>query len=169
MLKKLPLITAILLFAISLQSQNGISQPLPLESEIAPISVNRTEVIEYAKTFIGKPYRYASADPAKGFDCSGFVSYVFQNFNISLPRGSKEYKSLGTTLNPEEFKVGDVLVFYGYKDKTQIGHVGIICEANGMNSRFIHSSSGKAYGVTISELGSEMYTRRFYKCIDVIK
>jgi hypothetical protein len=49
-----------------------------------------------------------------------------------------------------------------------VGHVGIICEANGMQSKFIHSSSGKAMGVTISELGSDMYTRRFYKCISVL-
>jgi cell wall-associated NlpC family hydrolase len=60
------------------------------------------------------------------------------------------------------------LVFYGYRNTSQIGHVGIICEANGMNSKFIHSSSGKVKGVIISELNSEMYTRRFYKCVDVM-
>jgi len=155
-----------MLFAGSLHSQ--VSDSL-LQPALHTSYVNRDDVIEYAKSFIGKPYRYASADPAKGFDCSGFVSYVFKNFNISLPRGSKEYKSLGVALKPEEFKVGDVLVFYGYKDKTHIGHVGIICEANGMKSKFIHSTSGKAYGVTISDLDSKLYTRRFYKCVDVIK
>ena len=155
-----------MLFAGSLYSQ--VSDSL-LQPALHTSYVNRDDVIEYAKSFIGKPYRYASADPAKGFDCSGFVSYVFKNFNISLPRGSKEYKSLGAALKPEEFKVGDVLVFYGYKDKTHIGHVGIICEANGMKSKFIHSTSGKAYGVTISDLDSKLYTRRFYKCVDVIK
>jgi len=168
MLKKLQAIFIFMLFTFSLQSQNGIS-PLPVpEPQKIPVSVNRNSIIEYAKSFIGKPYRYASADPAIGFDCSGFVSYVFKNFNINLPHGSKEYKSIGTAKTPEDFKVGDILVFYGYKDSRQIGHVGIICEADGMNSKFIHSSSGKAYGVTISELNSEMYTRRFYKCVDVI-
>lgn len=168
MSRKIQVLAVFMLFTISLQSQNGISQlPFP-EPQITSISIDRNAIIEYAKSFIGKPYRYASADPAKGFDCSGFVSYVFQNFNINLPHGSKEYKSLGAALHPDEFKVGDVLVFYGYKDKARIGHVGIICEANGMKSKFIHSTSGKAYGVTISELNSEMYTRRFYKCIDVI-
>ena len=168
MFKKIQAIALFMLFTISLQSHNGITQ-LPLcEPQITPVSIDRNSVIEYAKSFIGKPYRYASADPVKGFDCSGFVHYVFKNYDINLPRGSREYKSLGSALKPEDFKVGDVLVFYGYKDNTQIGHVGIICEADGMNSKFIHSSSGKAYGVTISELNSEMYTRRFYKCVDVI-
>jgi len=72
-------------------------------------------------------------------------------------------------LKPEEFKVGDILVFYGYKDSKHIGHVGIICEADGMNSKFIHASSGKAMCVTISNLSSEGYKKRFYKCIDVIR
>lgn len=132
-------------------------------------SICRTEVISFAKDYLGTTYKYAGISPAKGFDCSGFVHYVYKNFDIDLPRGSKEYKFLGTALEPEEFKVGDILVFYGYKDKKQIGHVGIICEANGMKSKFIHSSSGKAYGVTISDLDSEHYSRRFYKCIDVIQ
>jgi len=79
-----------------------------------------------------------------------------------------EYKSIGKTLKPNEFKVGDILVFYGYNDSSVIGHVGIICEANGMKSRFIHSSSGKDYGVTISNLDSKGYHRRFYKCINVL-
>jgi len=138
--------------------------PVVLKAEI-----NRSEVIEFARTYLGTTYLYAGINPAKGFDCSGFVYFVFKHFNINLPRGSKEYNLLGTALKPEEFKVGDVLVFYGHNDSGQIGHVGIICEANGMKSKFIHSSSGKAYGVTISELDSEHYTRRFYKCIDVIR
>lgn len=167
--KNLQIIILLMLFTVSLQS-HVTAWKLPLvEPTSASFSVNRSEVIEYAKSFIGKPYKYASADPAKGFDCSGFVHYVFKNYNIILPRGSKEYKSIGTALKPEEFRVGDVLVFYGYRDHSQIGHVGIICEANGMKSKFIHSTSGKAYGVTISDLDSEIYTRRFYKCVDVMK
>lgn len=150
------------------QSQNNAPKTESGIEEVLNTGVNRTEVVEYAKKYMGTTYLYAGVDPGKGFDCSGFVYYVFNKFYINLPRGSREYKNLGKALKPEEFKVGDILVFYGYKDHTRIGHVGIICEANGMKSKFIHSSSGKVYGVTISELGSDMYTRRFYKCIDVI-
>ncbi len=133
-----------------------------VESEI------RENLVAFAMNYLGTPYRYASIDPEKGFDCSGFVHFVFKNFNIELPHSSKAFKSVGTEIKPEDFKIGDVLVFYGYRKTTQIGHVGIICEANGMNSKFIHSSSGKVKGVIISELNSEMYSRRFYKCVDVL-
>lgn len=131
-------------------------------------TIDRDSIIKYAKKYLDTPYLYAGNNPQKGFDCSGFVSYVFNNFDINLPRSSNGYKNLGTALSPEDFRVGDILVFYGYKDRTSIGHVGIICEANGMLSKFIHASSGKANKVTISELNSEHYTKRFYKCIDVL-
>lgn len=130
--------------------------------------IERDSVISYAKQYLGTPYLYASSNPNKGFDCSGFVYYVFNNFGLTLPRSSGGYKNIGKTLKPEEFKVGDILVFYGYKDKSVIGHVGIICEANGMQSKFIHASSGKAQKVTINALDEEHYTRRFYKCVDAL-
>ncbi|MBF4493498.1 C40 family peptidase [Flavobacterium sp. JLP] len=130
--------------------------------------IERDSIAAYAKNFLGTPYVYAGSDPEKGFDCSGFVSYVFHHFDVNLPRSSGEYKNIGKKLNPEDFKVGDILVFYGYKDKTIIGHLGIICEANGMQSKFIHASSGKVNSVTITSLDTEHYTNRFYKCIDVL-
>jgi cell wall-associated NlpC family hydrolase len=136
---------------------------------ITPKGVDRTALITYAKRYLGSPYRIAGRDPKKGFDCSGFVSFVFREFNLELPRSSRDYRTLGQALKPGDFRVGDVVVFYGFIDRTHIGHVGIICEANGMKSKFIHASSGKAHCVTISDLDSEGYHARFYKCIDVIR
>ena len=158
----------VILFTHCLQPQNNAGQTVAETPVIRDADINRSEVIEFAKTYLGTTYHYTGFDPAKGFDCSGFVYFVYKHFNINLPRSSWEYKFLGVEQKPEEFKVGDILVFYGHRDSNQIGHVGIICEANGMKSKFIHSSSGKAYGVTISQLASEQYNRRFYKCIDVI-
>lgn len=168
MLAKLSLITIIVLMTSCLQSQNNTLQTEMSQAPAVSAAVNRTEVIDYAKQYLGVTYKNGGTDPLTGFDCSGFVHFVFKKFNINLPTSSGGYQSLGTALKPEDFKIGDILVFYGYLDSNHIGHVGIICEANGMKSRFIHASSGKAYGVTISDLGSDMYTRRFYKCIDVI-
>ncbi|PIF30931.1 cell wall-associated NlpC family hydrolase [Flavobacterium sp. 9] len=136
--------------------------------EVTQNKIDRDSIILYAKKYLGTPYLYAGNDPKKGFDCSGFVNYIFKNYNITLPRSSSGFKNLGTKLSPEDFKVGDILVFYGYKNKTIVGHVGIICEANGMHSKFIHASSGKAGSVTISDLDSDHYSKRYYKCIDVI-
>ncbi len=168
MLKQLLVFTFIFLPVLSIRSQNPAFPSTSGPPVNAHVEVNRTDLIAYAKIYLGTPYRKGSYNPQKGFDCSGFVYFVFKNFNKTLPRSSREYKTIGKALKPEEYKVGDILVFYGFKDSSRIGHVGIICEANGMKSRFIHSSSGKAYGVTISDLSSAGYKRRFYKCIDVI-
>jgi len=169
MLKKVSILTFILLLTFTLFSQVKERKSINKVPEKAPQAVDRQALVAYAKQYLGTPYLNSSMDPKKGFDCSGYVRFVFSHFGMVLPRSSREYKTLGKSLNPDEFKIGDVLVYYGYKDRKQIGHVGIICEANGMESRFIHASSGKAMSVTIGELGSKGYKKRFYKCIDVIK
>jgi cell wall-associated NlpC family hydrolase len=130
--------------------------------------IDRVALIDFAKQYLGTSYCSAGQDPEKGFDCSGFVYFVFKKFHIEVPRSSIEFQFLGKALQPEEFRVGDVVVFYGYRNRNSIGHVGIICEAKGMNSRFIHASSGIAYAVIISDLNSTLYKTRYYKCIDVI-
>ncbi len=149
-------------------SQPNLETPKPtVKTEISKTS-DRDKLIAYAKEYLGINYKYASNNPKKGFDCSGFVNYVFKHFDIKVPRSSGQFKNIGKTVKPEAFQKGDILVFYGYKDTKSIGHVGIICEADGMNSKFIHASSGKEYAVTISDLNSKMYTKRFYKCVSIL-
>ena len=165
---KISFIILLLLISFSSQSKNKAPNLESDETTSTFAGIQRADLIRFAKKLLGTPYHFASSSPKKGFDCSGFVKYVFSNYKINLPRSSKSYDAVGKALKPAEFKVGDVIVFYGFRDKSRIGHVGIICEADGMNSKFIHSSSGKSKGVTISDLGSKAYTRRFYKCVDVI-
>jgi cell wall-associated NlpC family hydrolase len=168
-MQKIFLFILFILFAV-LPEKADSKKPATTEHSIAGFAETkiRENLIAFAKNYLGTPYLYASINPEKGFDCSGFVHFVFKNFDIDVPHSSKAFNLAGTSVKPAEFKVGDVLVFYGYRNTSQIGHVGIICEANGMNSKFIHSSSGKVKGVIISELNSEMYSRRYYKCVDVI-
>jgi cell wall-associated NlpC family hydrolase len=164
---------ALTFFLVFLISASVVSQEKRIATPSGQITAkgaaDREELVAYAKKFLGTPYRKSGTEPKKGFDCSGFVSYVFSHFGIEVPRSSSGYSSAGTGVKPEEFRAGDILVFYGYQESRHIGHVGIICEANGMNSTFIHASSGKAMGVTISSLGSKGYTRRYVKCVDVIR
>jgi cell wall-associated NlpC family hydrolase len=169
MLKNVSILSFILLLTFALFSQVKEQKSINPVPEKEPPAVDRRGLIDYAKKYLGTPYRNSGMDPKKGFDCSGYVKFIFSHFMITLPRSSREYKTYGKALKPNEFKPGDVLVFYGYKDNKHIGHVGIICEANGMKSRFIHASSGKAKSVTISDLSSQGYKKRFYKCIDVIR
>lgn len=155
----------ILFSSFTLKKENKLIND---QTEKIQTTIDRDSIISYAKQYLGIHYLYAGNDPKKGFDCSGFVNYVFKHFDVSVPRSSSGYKNLGVSKKPEDFKVGDVLVFYGYKNRTVVGHVGIICEANGMNSKFIHASSGKAGSVTISDLDSDHYSKRYYKCVDVL-
>jgi len=124
-------------------------------------------VVEYAKTLIGTPYRYASSDPAIGFDCSGFITYVFHHFGIIVPRSSRDFTEVGQPIAFTLAKPGDLILFTG-TDSTEkyVGHMGLVISNDKEGLQFIHSSSGKANGVTVSPL-SGYYQSRFVKTIRI--
>ena len=129
-------------------------------------SITGRELVAYARTLVGIPYLYASADPALGFDCSGFITYVFNHFQIAVPRSSVDFTNVGKPIDVQVAKEGDLILFTGTVDSVQIvGHMGIVTE-NSDTLKFIHSTSGKANAVTISAL-SEYYKKRFVKVIRV--
>ena len=128
--------------------------------------VSRHELVRFAKTLIGIPYKYASTDPSNGFDCSGFITYVFNHFHWEVPRSSVDFTNVGKQINPIDAKEGDLILFTGTDDSIRIvGHMGIVIE-NMDSLKFIHSTSGRAYGVTISSL-EEHYKKRFVKVISI--
>lgn len=130
-------------------------------------NVNRHELVSFAKTLIGIPYKYASTDPAIGFDCSGFITYIFQHFNIAVPRSSYDFTYVGTEIERRNAVEGDLILFTGTSDSSKnVGHMGIITD-NTDSLRFIHSTSGKAYSVTISSLTAH-YEKRFVKIIRLL-
>lgn len=125
------------------------------------------QLLAFAQSLIGVPYRYGSTDPVNGFDCSGFITYVFNHFNISVPRSSIDFTDYAPTVDLSEAKPGDLILFTG-TDSTvrEVGHMGIITVANNNHFEFIHSTSGKAYGVTITPL-NDYYRGRFVKVIRI--
>lgn len=125
-------------------------------------------LIDFAKSMLGIRYRYATSNPKIGFDCSGFVSYVFSNFGFKVPRSSREFSGAGKETNLENAKVGDVLIFTGSNSKVRrIGHVGIVYSIDENGIKFIHASSGKAHSVTITELNGH-YRNRFMKIVSIL-
>lgn len=127
-----------------------------------------SKLISFAKTMICVPYRYACSNPTIGFDCSGFVSYVFHNFGFDVPRSSTEFNVAGRPIKLENAKVGDVLVFTGTNPRKRIvGHVGIIADIEGDTIHFIHSTSGKAHGVTITTLNA-YYRSRLMRAVSIL-
>ncbi|MBQ7032473.1 MAG: C40 family peptidase [Clostridia bacterium] len=94
-------------------------------------------VVEYAKNFIGVPYVYGGSSPY-GFDCSGFVQYVYKYFGISLPRTSYSQMQSGYAVSTSDLQPGDILVFRGG------GHVGIYVG----NNTYIHApNSGRSVSI----------------------
>lgn len=125
------------------------------------------DVLAFAKTLIGVPYLYASTNPAKGFDCSGFITYVFNHFNISVPRSSVDFTNVGTEVDYQNAKFGDLILFTGTDSTIRIvGHMGIVESVENGVLKFIHSTSGKAKGVVITEFGN-YYKSRFVKVIRI--
>ena len=135
--------------------------------EINAGSLLADSVVSFAETLTGIPYKYASIDPAVGFDCSGFITYTFSHFGITVPRSSKDFENVGETVMLLNAKRGDLVLFTG-TDSTDntIGHMGIITSNNNGEIRFIHSTSGKANGVTETLL-NEYYIRRYVKKVRV--
>lgn len=125
------------------------------------------DVVFFAKTLIGVPYKYASSDPKTGFDCSGFITYVFGRFRIVVPRSSKEFTDKGREISPGTARPGDLVLFTGTDSTEQfVGHMGLVVANDGKQLEFIHSTSGKAHGVTITPL-NDYYKSRYVKTIRI--
>lgn len=138
--------------------------PLILNKDIN--SITGRELVAYAKTLVGIPYLYASVDPALGFDCSGFITYVFNHFQIAVPRSSVDFSNVGKPVDIQVAKEGDLILFTSTVDSIRIvGHMGIVTE-NVDTLKFIHSTSGKANAVTISPF-SDYYKKRFVKVVRI--
>ncbi|MBU9712748.1 peptidoglycan-binding protein [Evansella tamaricis] len=107
-------------------------------------------LIADAASYIGTPYLWGGTS-GSGFDCSGFVQYIFKKNNVHLPRTvAEQWKA---TVSVNQPRVGDIVYFETYKAGPS--HNGIYIG----NNQFIHS--GSSSGVTISRLDSSYYSQRY--------
>ncbi|WP_313892532.1 C40 family peptidase [Psychrobacillus sp.] len=114
----------------------------------ASSAVNSTELEATAKNLIGTKYRSGGTTIA-GFDCSGYVNYVFDDAGVNLPRDSSSMYGTGTNVDKSDLISGD-LVFFNTTGKG-VSHVGIYIGGG----KFIHSSTSK--GVKIDNLNDPYY------------
>ena len=89
-----------------------------------------------ARSLIGAPYRNGSADPV-GFDCSGFVQYVFAELGVAVPRSVRDLAAAGERVDRNRLRVGDVVLFA--IDGHTVSHVGIVVS----DDTFVHAPSSK--------------------------
>ena len=125
------------------------------ESTASATSSEGNDVVEFAKKYLGYKYVAGGSSPSTGFDCSGFTTYVFRNFGVSLNRSSKDQIKNGTAVSKSNLQPGDIVIFKN-QGKTAIGHVGIYIGSG----NFIHAANKKE-GVVITALSSSYYSQRY--------
>ena len=120
-------------------------------------------VITFVKKFLGLRYRSGGSTPS-GFDCSGYVSYIFKKFGYTLPHSSSAMSAVGEKIDIKKAKPGDLICFKGRSTKTnRVGHVALIIKADSGQITMMHSACKG--GVIIERYNnSPYYTRRFVMC-----
>lgn len=157
------------LLALGSAARTVAQEPDPTPKADTLVLSEVDSLVAFAKTLIGVPYRYGGCTP-EGFDCSGFVNYVFSNMGISLPRSSPELARIGTEVEIEDACKGDIIIFAGSDPKKRpVGHAGIVVSDPGEPLKFIHSATSGKIGVIENLLdGYDYFTRRFVKLVRVV-
>jgi cell wall-associated NlpC family hydrolase len=143
-----------------------IKSTVAIKNKVAPRTINTKNVspddlVKFAEKLIGVKYRYGSMIKEKGFDCSGFINYVFNHFNISVLRTTVEFTNAGKEIPVKYSKPGDLILFTGSDANSGVvGHMGIVTENKNGELKFIHASSSR--GVMISGMNS-YFLPRFVK------
>ena len=110
-------------------------------------------LIATALSFRGTPYRNGGSDPS-GFDCSGFIQYVFAQVGLGLPREVHEQYKVGKKLDEDDLKPGDLVFFHTVSKGAS--HVGLMVG----DDQFVHAPSSKGV-VRVEHLSSSYWAPRF--------
>ncbi|GAB2535370.1 C40 family peptidase [Rufibacter soli] len=124
-------------------------------------------LVAFALQRYGTEYTYGGVTE-EGFDCSGFITYVYSQFRMDLPHGSTLQSKIGESVPLQQARKGDLLIFTGtnLEDRTP-GHVGIVITNPPKAVQFVHSSSNG--GVKVSEVEGTLYQKRFLDVRRVLK
>ena len=133
--------------------------PAPSTSKAPAPSSNkearlRNDVVHYADKFEGTPYVYAGKTPKTGFDCSGFTSYVMDNFDINLSPSSSMQSQQGVRKTIDNALPGD-LVFFRRSPGENVFHVALVVDSGPNMLKVIHATSSR--GVIVEDLMQSTY------------
>ncbi|GLO47288.1 peptidase P60 [Pseudomonas putida] len=115
-------------------------------------------VLERGMSLIGTRYRFGGTSEQSGFDCSGFIGYLFrEEAGVTLPRSTREMINVDAPkVARNKLKPGDLL-FFSTNGRGRVSHAGIYLGDN----QFIHSSSRRSGGVRIDSLGDRYWSKTF--------
>lgn len=141
-----------LLFFIVVIAASSCSSPKKLVDRSVPRhDQTRTQIVITAENYIGVPYVYGGKKP-KGFDCSGFTTFVFNKNKIPLSGTSRHQSTLGKEKAPKYAKSGDLVFFL---TRGEVRHVGIVSKRDKSGIWVIHSTSSR--GVIEENISKSSY------------
>jgi hypothetical protein len=124
----------------------------PVIQNSNPLNRSREELLVFAKGLIGTPYVYGGDSPY-GFDCSGFVHYVFkERYELDLPRKASDQQLKSESIKEKQLLPGDLIFFDSGKG---VSHVGIVVSSDDIGVKMIHASSSK--GIIITNVTQSSY------------
>jgi cell wall-associated NlpC family hydrolase len=112
------------------------------------------QVADLAQAYVGSRYAWGGSSPA-GFDCTGFVMWVFGQFNVPLPHNEAGQLGSGAAVSPENLQPGDVVVFANTY-RRGLSHVGIYLGGG----QFVHAVN-ETHGVMVNNLWDDYWGPRF--------
>lgn len=112
-----------------------------IEESVSPeTAAMAADLLKEARSHLGKRYRAGAKGPSS-FDCSGFSSYVFNQFGYKLSPSSRAQYTQGTPVKRSELRPGDLVFFTSRRSGKNVGHVGIVVSAKSDGSfNFIHAA-----------------------------
>ena len=115
-------------------------------------------ILAHGLSLVGTRYRFGGTSANTGFDCSGFIGYLFkEEAGMQLPRSSRDMINIDAPLVArDELKPGDLL-FFGTNGRGRVSHAGIYLG----DDQFIHSSSSRSGGVRVDSLDDRYWSRTF--------
>ena len=139
--------------ALALLSSASVALAAP-DAAPAPVTSPGVAVADLAEEYVGSPYRWGGTSPA-GFDCTGFVMWVYSQFGVGLPHNEAGQLASGTPVDAGDLQPGDVLVFANTY-RRGLSHTGIYVG----NGQFVHAADER-HGVVVSDLWDSYWASRF--------
>ena len=134
-------------------------EDVPVPEPEKPEEKELEDMLDFALSLEGSPYRGGGTTP-EGFDCSGFVRYVYRDVDVVLPRSSSAMALAGESIDLEDSREGDLLFFTGSDASSgEIGHVALVISHSSDELNMIHASNR---GVVIDNYYEMPYYQQRY-------
>ena len=152
---------------------SGASHAEPTEQELADLTDDQPyempqladSILSHGLSLVGTRYRFGGSSVKSGFDCSGFIGYLFrEEAGLQLPRSTREMINIDAPLvERDELEPGD-LVFFSTNGRGRVSHAGIYLG----DDQFIHSASRRSGGVRVDSLDDRYWKRSFLEAKRVL-